>query len=73
MVGSSDKETKKFLNPITTAAVGALGWFVLKAVAQAVIGWIALKWVQRNTNRKGKKDDEGSSEEISIEESAAAS
>lgn len=71
------KDQKEFLNPATTAAVGTFGWFALKAVAQAIIGWIGLNYYLKIRNwfrrKKGKKDDEGTSEEISTEKSAASS
>jgi len=76
-MADQDRDQKEFLDPATTAAVGAFSWFALKAVIQAILGWIGIKWYKRLTSwisrKKGKEDDKETSEEISEEESAAAS
>jgi hypothetical protein len=76
-IKTQSEEQKEFLDPATTVAVGTFGWFALKAVVQTIIGWIGLNWYLkiRNwiTRKKGKDDDKETSEEISTEESAAAS
>lgn len=76
-IKAQSEEQKEFLDPVTMAAVGTFGWFALKAVVRAIIGWIGLNWYLkiRNwiTRKKGKDNDKETSEEISTEESAAAS
>ena len=71
------EDQKEFLDPATTAAVSTFGWFALKAIAQAVIGWIGLNYYLKIRNwfrrKKGKDDDKETSEEISTEKSAASS
>lgn len=72
-IKAQSEDQKEFLDPATMA----FGWFALKAIIQTIVGWIGLNWYLkiRNwlTRKKGKEDDEGASEEISTEESAAAS
>jgi len=75
-VKAQHADQKEFPDPATTALAGTFGWFALKAIVQAIIGWMGLRLFQRIINwfkRKKNKNDKGASTEISAEESAAAS
>lgn len=68
----STEDQKDFLDPATTAVVGAVGWFAVKAAAQAIIGWIAVQFFvpvwNWCTKRRKDNDDQGDSQEVPTEE-----
>ena len=68
---------KDFIDPETTVLVGMGLWWFIKTMAQAVAGWIGIQLFKRVwdkiVGRFWGKSGEGSSKEISEEESAASS
>jgi hypothetical protein len=48
---------KEFVDPVTASSIGL---FVLRSVAQAVIGWLGLEFLKKyfKKNKTGQKDEE---------------
>lgn len=72
-------DKKDFIEPDTAILVGAGLWWLIKAMASSIAGWIGIQIFKRFYDRVrgwiwGKHEQgEGSSEKVSEEESAAAS
>jgi hypothetical protein len=63
-----------FLDPASTAVAGSVAWFSIKAIAQAIIGWIGLNYYLKARDWwKNRGKVEGETTEVSTEESAASS
>ena len=60
-------QQKDFLDPVTTAAVGAFGWFAVKAALQGIIGWLAVQLFVPIWNKVRSKND-ASNQELSTQE-----
>ena len=51
-----EQKQKDFLDPATTATIGAAAWFAIKAALQGVIGYIAVKLFEPIWNWRGSKE-----------------
>jgi len=68
-VSAQNHEQKDLLDPVTTAAVGAFGWFAFKAALQGVIGWVAVQLFIPVWNWwKGSKEENESHPDLSTKE-----
>jgi len=75
---ADDHKKKSFLDPEIAFFIGAGFWWCIKTMAQAVAGWIGIQVFKTMYDTVkgwiwGKDEGKGTSEEISEEESAAAS
>jgi len=68
-VHSDEPCQKDLLDPATVAVVGAFSWFAIKAAAQGILGWVAVKLFIPVWNRCFKGQDESSNEGVSQKES----
>lgn len=50
---------KDFLDPVTTATVGAFGLFAMKAALQGIIGWLAVQLFVPIWSKVRSKNDAG--------------
>ena len=66
-VHDDNDNQKEFLDPVTTTAVGAFGWFAIKAALQGIIGWFAVQLFIPIWN-KVRPENESSDQEVSKEE-----
>lgn len=38
-----DDPNKNFVDPVSVAVIGSVGWFTIKAAFQGIVGWVAVK------------------------------